>query len=199
MKKKFYIWKDPSCAGQNIVWQEISGQEYNAMIRKPEKANRRFVILPGESESEDQTLYMEATEEQYQSWRRDTNAKDYRNRYRNLYTFVSMDAVLDDSGDGETILHDRIGDDAVHVEDTALHHVELDRLREGIQELTDEENAVIDLFFFHNSEELSEHKIARNLGVPRMTLRNRKEKILKKLEKSLVQNGVLVSNIGVEG
>ena len=181
MAKKFYIWKDPVCAGRNIEWREISGQEYNALIRKPENANRRFVILRGEPGTDEPALCMEATEEQYQSWRKEHNRHYYLRRINRDFLTVSLDGPACGDDEDET-LHDRVGDEKILVEDLALENLSLEMLDEAINELAPEEKKLLDLLYFRNREKLSEREIARRMGIPAMTLHNRKRRILKKLQ-----------------
>ena len=36
MKTTYLIWKDPSCAGINPEWQELTGQEFYALVKSPD-------------------------------------------------------------------------------------------------------------------------------------------------------------------
>lgn len=61
-------------------------------------------------------------------------------------------------------------------------------LKSALEYLTDEERVIIDVLYLKNSENLSERAMAEQIGIPQMTLNNRKLKILKKLKKYLAQN-----------
>lgn len=73
-------------------------------------------------------------------------------------------------------------EEAEDVEDAAVRAVMLERLNEALHTLTDDENAIIHALFY---QEMSEVELAKRLGIPRTTLRSRKDKILGKLKKML--------------
>lgn len=64
----------------------------------------------------------------------------------------------------------------------AVRAVMLEKLNEALHTLTDEETAIIHALFY---QEISEVELAKQLGIPRTTLRSKKDKILKKLKKML--------------
>lgn len=76
----------------------------------------------------------------------------------------------------------QFAEDAEDVEDAAVRAVMLEKLNEALHTLTDEEAAIIHALFY---QEISEVELAKQLGIPRTTLRSRKDKILEKLKKML--------------
>lgn len=72
--------------------------------------------------------------------------------------------------------------DALDVEDIAVRTVMLESLNKAIHSLHEDEAKIIFSLFY---QEKSEVELARELGIPRTTLRSRKEKILEKLKKLL--------------
>lgn len=68
------------------------------------------------------------------------------------------------------------------VEDAAVRAVMLEKLNEALHTLTENEKSIIQALFY---QEMSEVELARKLGIPRTTLRSRKNKILEKLKKML--------------
>lgn len=68
------------------------------------------------------------------------------------------------------------------IEDAAIRAVMLERLNEALHTLTDKEMAIIHALFY---QEVSEVELAKRLGIPRTTLRSRKDKILEKLKNML--------------
>ena len=67
-------------------------------------------------------------------------------------------------------------------EDTAIRAVMVEKLTAAIHTLTDEETAIIHALFY---QEISEVELAKKMGIPRTTLRSRKDRILAKLKKLL--------------
>ena len=61
----------------------------------------------------------------------------------------------------------------------AIRAVMLEKLAAAIHTLTDEEKTIIHALFY---QEISEVELAKKMGIPRTTLRSRKDKILEKLK-----------------
>lgn len=68
------------------------------------------------------------------------------------------------------------------VEDMAVRAVMLEKHNQAIHTLTKEDADLIHSLFY---QEINEVELAKQLGIPRTTLRSRKDKILKKLKKLL--------------
>jgi DNA-directed RNA polymerase specialized sigma subunit, sigma24 homolog len=68
------------------------------------------------------------------------------------------------------------------VEDIAVKSVMIERMMECLKTLPAEEQNLICELFFHGK---SEHQLSAETGIPRMTLHDRKVKILRKLKKIL--------------
>ena len=76
----------------------------------------------------------------------------------------------------------QFAEEAEDIEDAAIRAVMLEKLNEALHTLTDEETAIIHALFY---QEVSEVELAKLLGIPRTTLRSRKDKILSKLKNLL--------------
>lgn len=70
--------------------------------------------------------------------------------------------------------------DTEGVEDTAVKAVMIEKMLVGLKQLTLEEQELITELFFKGK---SEHQLADETGIPRMTLHDRKARILGKLKK----------------
>ncbi len=73
----------------------------------------------------------------------------------------------------------QFAEDAEDIEDVAIRAVMLEKLAAAIHTLTDEEKTIIHALFY---QEISEVELAKKMGIPRTTLRSRKDKILEKLK-----------------
>ena len=73
-------------------------------------------------------------------------------------------------------------EDAEDIEDVAIRAVMLEKLAAALHTLTDGEKTIIHALFY---QEISEVELAKRMGIPRTTLRSRKEKILVKLKELL--------------
>ena len=76
----------------------------------------------------------------------------------------------------------QFADDAEGVEDAVIRIDDLCRLRAALDQLSEEERFLIYALFF---DERSERELEEMMGVHRMTLHNRKIRILQKLKKML--------------
>ena len=76
----------------------------------------------------------------------------------------------------------QFADDAEGVEDAVIRKDNLFRLRAALDQLSEEERALIHALFF---DERSERELEEMMGVHRMTIHNRKIRILQKLKKML--------------
>jgi RNA polymerase sigma factor (sigma-70 family) len=91
---------------------------------------------------------------------------------------------------GDETLEDLIPDEPTDFTELLSRQQENQLLAEALSKLTAAEKDLIDLLFLKNKNGKSEREIARELGIARMTLSNRKLVILKKIKKYLVQNGI---------
>ena len=69
-----------------------------------------------------------------------------------------------------------------HIVDRLIHREQLEALWIALQSLPEDERSLIDELFFN---EKSERKLAAELDIPRMTLSDKKNRILRKLKKLL--------------
>lgn len=76
----------------------------------------------------------------------------------------------------------QFAEDVENIEDVAIRAVMLEKLTAALHTLTDEEKAIIHALFY---QEVSEVELAKRVGIPRTTLRSRKDKILVKLKELL--------------
>lgn len=82
------------------------------------------------------------------------------------------------------------GEDAIpdlsspRLEDVVMDKLIAEKLHQCLAQLAKEEQELIFTLFFHNK---SEHQLAAETGIPRMTIHNRKKRILARLKK-LMEN-----------
>ncbi len=86
-------------------------------------------------------------------------------------------ALDTDETNGEDAIPDLI---SPHVEDVVTDKLIAEKLHQCLSQITKEEQELIFTLFFQNK---SEHQLAAETGIPRMTLHDRKVKILRTLKK----------------
>ena len=102
----------------------------------------------------------------------------YINRTERNIKIISYDKE-DDNG---TVLKDVIPDSNYNLEFEIERKMEIEKLEEALFQLNDEEYNLIKALFF---EQKTLREYAKMLGIPFMTIQNRKNKILEKLKKFL--------------
>ena len=99
MKTKYLIWKKPSCDGINPQWQDITGEEFYSLVSSPEAKGRYFVKLQSINEDgSDGIIVMEATKEEYVTWRKEKDHSDYIQEHCGGYAQVSYHALESEDG-----------------------------------------------------------------------------------------------------
>ncbi len=189
---RYFLWKDPECKGINPEWIEISKDEYIAFINVEDKhqrrinRRRRFEITEDDWDG-NRTSAFEVTLKRYREWDAEKHREAYKKQIEEEegITFVSLDAPMYNDDGEDFTLYDIIPSD--YGEDHTYDEL-IEKLYEALDTLTPEERRITDLLYLENHEKKSERQIARELGVPDMTLNSRKQRILEKLRFFFVQN-----------
>ena len=182
-KTIYFVWQNPFCQGNNPVWQKISGQEFYALTHSDGVKGRFFVRLPSLDEGgNDCELVMEATECEYIRWKRENDHARYLRRNNPGYCVVSYHSF--ETEDGEVCGEELIADPDVDIEADIIRSGVMEKLKAALDTLSPEEFELIS-FLFLGEEAKSEYDCAAVLGLPRMTVRNRKIRILKKIKNFL--------------
>ena len=105
-------------------------------------------------------------------------------RYRIDYTKGTVICLpsREDSFDRLLEENKQFADDTESVEDTAVNAVLIEKMLKCLKLLSPEEQELISELFFKGK---SEHQLAKITGTPRMTIHNRKNRIITKLKKLL--------------
>ena len=123
---------------------------------------------------------MEATKDYYDKWRKEYRPALRRKKLNEEAGFVilSLDAVFGE--DDELTGHDVVGAAQEAVEDQVIKNLDLERLRDFLNTLSEEEMEIINQLYLCNPDELSERAIAKKLGLPQKSMNNIKRRILEK-------------------
>ena len=194
MNNQYFAWKDgKKNANGSQEWTEISAEEYLNICKvskeQPQEEARYFMKVAGISEG-DTSLYFECDHSDYLKYRAEKE-KNYRKKVQKLLDdmkygtiqILSLDAEFEDESGDTYTLHDLIEDKDSLFEDALIQSIDL---RDALGNLDDEEMKIINALVL-SDEALTEREYAKQIGVPRKTINNRKLKILKKLKKSLAQ------------
>jgi DNA-directed RNA polymerase specialized sigma subunit len=178
MSKKFYIWKDPACAGVDIEWLEVSANKFFSLLKLPENKFRRFIRLGNDISMEADIIYIEATEKQYWEWRREQNAHDHIRRINSAYENVSLDLP---AGEKEvSSLGEVIPDPEVDVEGQALAKIFHEAPGRYFGQLSEDEHQFLaDLYI--KGKTMVEMAAERGVSQPAITKRHKR--LLERLKK----------------
>ena len=151
MKRTFLVKKDLTGDGQDN-WLIMSYGQYAEWRKTEEGRNREIEFGKLEACSDDDTvIFMECSEEASKELKKDCHRKQYiRNReaetpfqvmsYSSM-TFQELEIY------GEDVLEDT----ECNVEESVMQRMDIERVRAALKELTTEERAIIQDFFFTES------------------------------------------------
>jgi hypothetical protein len=184
MKTTYLVWKDRDCNGVNPDWQEITGQEFYALVNAPENKGRRFIKLYSAIEDgSDGDIVMESTKEEYRKWRKEKDHSDWvREGQEEIgYQVVSYHAMETEDGCfGEELLRDENCD----VEAECAKTFEREAVRAAIARLSEEEKRMVE-YFYLSAEQGTERDYALLHGIPKTTVNRKKMAALEKLKNFL--------------
>lgn len=138
--------------------------------RNPEY-NERFFLPFNE-------YLMEVSKQDYLDFYKNIRRQKYLREESQLHNEVSYHALDSDKLYGEEILKDVF----VNVEAEAIQSIMLIKLRKALLQLSKMELQLIDALYFQSK---SERTYSVETGIPRMTISNRKNRIIEKLKKLL--------------
>lgn len=118
---------------------------------------------------------VEVSEAIYRAYHKEREAERYQNKLIRQNE-LSLERFQEDGVNIDYLIV-RVQPDIV---DKLIHQEQLEALWIALQSLSEDERSLVDELFFN---EKSERKLASELGVPRMTLSDKKHRILKKLKK----------------
>lgn len=170
MAKQYYIRKDPAVSGPDIEWIALDGKEFYQFITSPAGRCRHFIDMDD--------FMIEASEAEYEQWRREKNHSDYLRSQETENSPLSLysDLITED-GSGEEVIHNT----AVSTEDRALHSLELEDLRKALEMLEPGEYRLIQALFL-SSDCKTQTQLTEKLGLTQSGISRQKKRILGKLK-----------------
>ena len=177
MSKRFFIWKDEYCNGNNPEQVEISFSEFMKIKTDnkslPDNKKRWFYKLPG-IESGDDYLIMECSYEKYLESQAVANSnlrsRKIKEEFDVNYSICSLDfTYIDESGE-EYTLHDIVADSKVNVEEITINNQLISELYHAISFLDEEDKEFILNWINLKSNGKSNSEIADLIGLTRRKL-----------------------------
>ena len=149
---------------ENGQYIEISYDYYQRLME--ENSKRRFWLFGG--------MLMEVSEEDYVQMNREKSKMQYQSKMAKRMGEFSYDSISTDEFDGILILEDHNPDVSEIVETRMM----VDRLREVMKELSEEETELIQALYVDN---VSEREYSREKGISHTAVQKRRQRIIDKL------------------
>ena len=158
--KKVFILEDGKYS--ELSWREFSCRYELAVTYK----QKHFLPLHG--------MLMEVNEDVYRDFYRDRRHQKYLRECSIKNGEIFYDMFTTDDFNGEDVLVDEVADTC----EMAVNRIMLDRLRQVLILLTEEERRLVLEIFY---EERSERELAKKYGISQAAIHKRKDRILEKL------------------
>lgn len=195
MNNQYFAWKDgKKNTNGSQEWTEISVEEYLKICKKSKEQSqeeaRYFTKVAGISEG-DTSLYFECDHSDYLKYRAEKE-KIYRKKVQKLLDdmkygtiqILSLDAEFEDESGDTYTLHDLIEDKDSLFEDALVQSIDL---HNAFGSLSDKEMELVNAMYLADNP-MTVREYAEEQNIPFTTVQSRKEKILRKMKKSFVQN-----------
>ena len=169
MKTRYFRRKQNSDA---VEWIEMSGAEYLDFVRDPENKDRFFLNM--------ENVVLECSKEEYLQSRTEKRRSDYFAESKKGWMIISLFAQADKESTGEEVIPDPDAD----VEENILHTLAVQRVREVVDALPEEDAALLRALYLQTPP-LTLRAYSEKTGIPVMTLHYRKEKLLRLLKQQI--------------
>lgn len=169
MKTRYFRRKQNSDA---VEWIEMSGAEYLDFVRDPENKDRFFLNM--------KNVVLECSKEEDLQSRTEKRRSDYLAESKKGWTIISLFAQVDKESTGEEVIPDPDAD----VEENILHTLAVQRVREVVDALPEEDAALLRALYLQTPP-LTLRAYSEKTGIPVMTLHYRKEKLLRLLKQQI--------------
>lgn len=169
MKTRYFRRKQNSDV---VEWIEMSGAEYLDFVRDPENKDRFFLNM--------KNVVLECSKEEDLQSRTEKRRSDYLAESKKGWTIISLFAQVDKESTGEEVIPDPDAD----VEENILHTLAVQRVREVVDALPEEDAALLRALYLQTPP-LTLRAYSEKTGIPVMTLHYRKEKLLRLLKQQI--------------
>lgn len=169
LKTRYFRRKQNSDA---VEWIEMSGAEYLDFVRDSENKDRFFLNM--------KNVVLECSKEEDLQSRTEKRRSDYLAESKKGWTIISLFAQAGKESTGEEVIPDPDAD----VEENILHTLAVQRVREVVDALPEEDAALLRALYLQTPP-LTLRAYREKTGIPVMTLHYRKEKLLRLLTQQI--------------
>ena len=122
--------------------------------------------------------FYQVSKEIYDEYRREDRRRRYLKEKEKHMKILSYEA-LEENG---MYIQERIADETANVEEEAIRHMMIEKLRNGLSALSDEELYIIDHLIY---QERTERELATKLNISQVAVHKKKIRVLEKLKNFL--------------
>ena len=187
MGTTYLVWQNPSCAGVDPQWENLTRNEFLTLVNSPDAIGRYFIKLNStDADGADGRIVIEATEEQYKEYEKERQHASYLKKINPGYIVTSYHAFEADNEDlyGEDLLCD-VDNKSETEYQRIMERFAIDK---AIEQLSSDERDMI-TFLYLSITKGTEAGYSALTGIPQKTINNHKKRILRKLQIILEENG----------
>jgi hypothetical protein len=184
-KKVYLIWKDPRAPKTEDNWMELNGKEFREFCKTKASRNRYFIRMGDDVHDGSDIIFIEATKEQYDEWR-----KDYE-RHRYLVKLENENQVfsIDDDRSEEMLIEaalqlDENNPELIHITESARS-----RFRDLYFQLPELDKELLMTLLPENG--LSLEKLAELYDSNEVAMKKRRTRLQHRIRRELGTNGLL--------
>lgn len=182
MSKTIYlVKKNPKCNKHDVEWIQMDKRQFAQFIRSGEAKGRDFIHLTDDIDYECDEIFIEASREEYLTWKRQYNAHCYLKGFETDMTILSADAPMDGT---DTPLHETLVSNATNIEDVLTNRDMTERVMQAVRELPDKDRALLQLMYF-GEDKPTEQVVANALGVSQPAVHKQLKKVFLKIAKKV--------------
>lgn len=178
MAKKYFIWADPNCNGENIEWVEINKSQFDVY-----KVGRHFIRVDGDRTSGYDEIVMEATYPEKCRWNSMIRKQKYLEVRDKFKISRSIDEWIDEEDSIQLI--DTFADETFAFENRVFDAFEIERLMKYISQLSEKEKEIIDILLIASQTGKFQKDIFPEFGINKRTFIRRKKKLAEKIQNFL--------------
>ena len=183
MSNTYLRWKDPSCNGENIEWEELSGKEFFAFVNSELGNGRYFIKLDNDICFEADVIFIEATKAEYDEWFREFNHHHYLKKSEPDEKPNSLDLTLSGDEGTEISLYEAIADkNSIDPEEFVVHSALLHLLPAALASISQKLRETMILKYFKYPGK-SDEEIAEIIGTTKDNFKKNRQRALKELQK----------------
>ncbi len=187
MKTTYLVKKNVNLPGTEANWIVMNTEEFLAFKQTDEgKERAKYLFQLSKCSEDDADIYAEVDRETFTKWRVDDNHRDYLVKVNKemgykVMSYHEAELELDDPN-GEDVLVD----ESCNVEEEVLKKIEIDKLYDAMQKLSESDQELIRVFFF-SEKQMTFREYAAITKIPSQTINFRTLRACKRLKK-LMEN-----------